>query len=445
MGHCITVEKLGIPTTPLVTRAFHELAIGNATKRGMPHARITFTPHPVASKTPEELRAYVEGKEPFTGEPFMATIVGALTKPLTAEERATGPMKVASGPERYGPDTPDHLQQFYLDNGMTDYLPVIIPTEEQVTAMLAGTRRKPDEIVGRMAAGAYEPWEYTVRQVAINAVMAGCRPEYLPVLLAIASSGTPSLMSSTNSFAYAAVINGPIRDRLEMNYGIGALGPFAQANATIGRAWTLISKNLGNGGIPGDTYLGSLGNNLNYNNLIIAENEEASPWSPLSVQKGFKAGDNVVTLFQGLGMVPGQGAKGGALWDGHHEKQISDIFKIFTGLFGAFAVLDPLVAQDLKKNGFDTKEQLIDWLFENTRQTVADYKGRHFYDGFDLPRALNGIEPFVSWSKLPDDALVPYWPSKDFIHVVVTGGQTNAFFQAGNLRHVRSISIDQWL
>jgi len=289
----------------MVTIAFKDLAILNVAKRGMPHERITFTPHPVWGKTPEEVRAYVEGNDPVSGKPMMPEIVDALTRPLSAEESKTGTISPSVGPPTYS-DTADNLQEYYLNNGMTDYLPIVLPTEARVEAMLKGTSHSPDEQCGQMAGGAYPPWSYTVRQVAINAVMAGCRPEYLPVVLAIASSGTPSLMSSTNSFAYAAVINGPIRDKLNMNYSIGALGPFAQPNAAIGRAWTLLSRNLANAGIPGDTYMGSQGNNLNYNNLIMAENEAASPWAPFHVQKGFRAEENVVSMFRGLGITPGR-------------------------------------------------------------------------------------------------------------------------------------------
>jgi hypothetical protein len=441
------VEKLGVPTTPLVTRAFKDLAILNVAKRGMPHERITFTPHPVASKTPEQLRAYVEGNDPVSGKPMMKEIVDALTVPLTEEEKKTGTVHVSAGPDKYGPDTVANLRQYYHDNGMTDYLPVVIPTQEAVEEMLAGSSHKPDEQVGTMAAatGAYPAWSFTVKQVAINAVMAGCRPEYFPVLLAIASSGQTSLSSSTNSFASAAIINGPIRDKLQMNYGIGALGPFAQSNAAIGRAWLLISKNLANGGIPGDTYMGSLGNNLNYNNLIIAENEAASPWAPFHVQKGFEAKENVVSLFRGLGIVPGQGARGTSTDTPKYEEQFSDLFSVLTGFFGGLVVADPLIAQNLKERGYDTKEKLIDWLYKNTTQSVKDYKGRDFAYGFDYPRSLKGLEPYATWYKMPDDAMIPRWPRASDINVVVTGGQTNAFFQGASLSYTVSISIDKWM
>jgi hypothetical protein len=341
-------------------------------------------------------------------------------------------------------DTADELQEYFLNNGMTDFLPIILPTEERVEAMLKGTSHAPDEVAGKMAAGAYAPWQFTVKQVAVNAVMAGCRPEYFPIMLAIAATGTPSLFSSTNSFAYAAVINGPIRDKLNMNYGIGAMGPFAQPNAAIGRAWTLLSKNLGNGGVPGDTYMGSQGNNLNYNNIVIAENESASPWTPLHVQKGFKAEENVVSLFRGLGIVPGQGARGTSTDTPKYEEQFSDLFSVFTGFFGGLVVADPLIAASLKERGYDTKEKLIAWLYKNTTQTVKDYKSRDFAYGFDYPRALKGLEPYATWYKMPDDAVIPRWPHESDVNVVVTGGQTNAFFQGGSLSYTVSESIDKW-
>ena len=427
----------------MVTIAFKDLAILNVAKRGMPHERITFTPHPVWGKTPEELRAYVEGNDPVSGKPMMPEIVDALTRPLSAEESKTGTISPSVGPPTYS-DTADNLQEYYLNNGMTDYLPIVLPTEARVEAMLKGTSHSPDEQCGQMAGGAYPPWSYTVRQVAVNAVMAGCRPEYLPVVLAIASSGTPSLMSSTNSFAYAAVINGPIRDKLNMNYSIGALGPFAQPNAAIGRAWTLLSRNLANAGIPGDTYMGSQGNNLNYNNLIMAENEAASPWAPFHVQKGFRAEENVVSMFRGLGITPGQGARGTSTDTPKYEEQFSDLFSVFTGFFGGLVVADPLTAVSLRNRGYDTKEKLIDWLYKNTNQTVKDYKSRNFAYGFDYPRALKGLEPYATWYKMPDDAVIPRWPHVSDINVVVVGGQTNAFFQGGCLSYGVSISIDKW-
>src|SRR4029434_10469753 len=145
-----------------------------------------------------------------------------------------------------------------------------------------------------------EAWEFDVEKVAVNAVMAGARPEYLPVILALASSGITARSSSTTSFATIPVIHGPIRNELAMNTGIGVMGPYNHANATIGRAYGLLSQNLQGGSIPGDSYMGSQGNGYAYGTVTFAENEERSPWTPFHVQHGFQRSDSTVSVFGGL-------------------------------------------------------------------------------------------------------------------------------------------------
>jgi len=164
------------------------------------------------------------------------------------------------------------------------------------------TSRKADEVVGHHTATHFrEVWECTVEQVAVNAVMAGARPEYFPVILAIAATGASARGSSTSSMASMVVVNGPVRTEIGMNAGTGAMGPYNQANATIGRAFGLLSQNLQGGSAPGDTYMGSMGNALAYASPTFAENEEASPFEPLHVQRGFAPTDSTVTLFSGEG------------------------------------------------------------------------------------------------------------------------------------------------
>ena len=138
----------------MITQAFVQLATLNAAKRGMPHIRIAYTPHPVAGKTAEQLWQYVEGPDPVSGKPLMKEIADDLTRPLTAEDTKTGRITPDTGPATYT-DTADGLQELYLNNGMTDFLPIIIPTEERVDAMLKGTSHAPDELVGKMAGCAY--------------------------------------------------------------------------------------------------------------------------------------------------------------------------------------------------------------------------------------------------------------------------------------------------
>ena len=156
--------------------------------------------------------------------------------------------------------------------------------------------------MGELRSG-YEALQFTVEKVAANAVMAGARPER-PVILTLAASGVPAIATSTQSFARMIMVNGPIRNEIHMNSGTGALSPFNQANSVIGRAATLISLNLGAGGVPNETYWGSQGNTLNYNHVTFAENEEYLPdgWKPFHVLKGFKPEESVVNLFHGYGL-----------------------------------------------------------------------------------------------------------------------------------------------
>jgi hypothetical protein len=430
---------MGIPTAPMVTIAFKDLAKATAAKRGMPDERICFTPHPVWGKTDEEMYAYLEGNDPVTGKPLMKEVIGALTDPLTADEQKTGTMTPSVGPPIFT-DTLDNLQRYFRDNGMTDFMPIIIPTKEKVDAMLKGTSHSPDEVVGELtpARGSFPSWKFTVHHVAVNAVMAGAEPEWFPIILALSASGLPSLSSSTNSFAVAAVINGPIRDKLNMNYGIGAMGPFNDVNAAIGRAWTLFSKNCGNCGQAGETYLGTQGNAVNYGNIVIVENEKDSPWKPFHVDKGFRSEENVASVFFGYGIAQGQGGLGSAVKPVPlFDKGLLYNFTPLTSIFGALCVLDPLVAKDLVSLGYDTKEKLTDYLHKNATLTVGDAKTMLFTGG----GAMRGPQA----ASLKDDDLIPRWANASLINVVVVGGQTNPYYQVGNLSYSRSVSIDKWM
>jgi len=425
---------MGIPAAPMVTIAFKDLAKTNAAKRGMPLQRISFTPHPVWGKTDAEMYAYLEGNDPVSGKPLMKEVVDSLTRPLIAEESKTGTVTPPTGAPTFT-DTADNLQQYFLDNGMTDFMPIILPTQEKVDAMLKATSHKPDEVVGKMtpARGAFPEWSYTVQHVAVNAVMAGATPDYFPTLLAIASTGISALFSSTNSLVSAAVINGPIRDTLQMNYGIGAMGPFNQANAVIGRAWTLMSKNLDGGGVAGETYMGSQGNIINYNNLIIPENEKDSPWPPFHVQKGFKPEENVLSFFFGFSIAQGQGGKGlGMKPIPHYHEAMSANCAPFATLYGALFILDPLVAHGLGDLGYKTKDDVANWLQKNTTVTLKDVRTMLF------------SAPPRDSANLPDDAVIPKWPRPESFVFVVCGGQTNPYHQIANMSYRLSVSIDKW-
>jgi hypothetical protein len=251
--HCITLEnQYGVPTVGVHAKPFASVVRSVAYTKGMPHQRFAFVPMPVMGKTSSELKAYIDGIDPVTGKPLMEEIVEALTKPLSDQEK----QKIRidrSTPRLIDPDNESNLRRLFLDNGWTDHLPIVVPTEERVAAMLSGTRRKADEVVGTMRpTRTREGWQFTVEKVAVNAVMAGAKPEYLPVILALAASEVTARPSTTTSGATMAVINGPIRHQIGMNWGIGAMGPYNHANATIGRAFGLLSQNLQGGSVPGE-------------------------------------------------------------------------------------------------------------------------------------------------------------------------------------------------
>ncbi|HZC46847.1 MAG TPA: TlpA disulfide reductase family protein [Candidatus Acidoferrum sp.] len=188
--------------------------------------------------------------------------------------------------------------EFMFERGLTDGLPVVPPTPERVMWMLTGTRRDPRDVVAIVPPNLAPA---TVEKVAVNAVMAGCKPEYLPVVLAALEAvctdefNIHGIMSTTWGATPVIVVNGPIRHRLDMNMGMMALGYGTRSNATIGRALKLVLRNVG-GARPGDIERSTLGAPGKFTTCF-AEWEERSPWEPLHVERGFSKDDNVVTVF----------------------------------------------------------------------------------------------------------------------------------------------------
>ncbi|HYE89392.1 MAG TPA: UGSC family (seleno)protein, partial [Terriglobales bacterium] len=295
----MTIEaKYGVPVVAMHTDKFDRVAASVARVNGMPGLRQVFVPQPIMGKTAAQLRAYVDGRDPITGRPVMQEVVEGLTHPIA---NAEGAEYDRSTPRLVPADTAENLEQLFLESHWTDGLPIVLPTEARVEAMLAATKRKRDEVVGRMRSTHFrEYWEYTVEKVAVNAVMAGARPAYFPVILALAATGVTARSSSSSAMAAMAVVNGPVRAEIGMNAGIGAMGPYNHANATIGRAYGLLSQNGQGGSVPGLSYMGNQGNSYAYNSLTFAEHEERSPWTPFHTQHGRRADDSAVSVFSGV-------------------------------------------------------------------------------------------------------------------------------------------------
>ena len=437
----MTLESAyGVPAVPVVVHVFEDLVKAAAFAGGMPNERFVFVPMPVMGKTPSELRAYVDGRDPVTGRPVMEEVVECLTRPLTDEEKRTDSI-VRRNPKFIGPDTERGLGRLFRKNLWTDMLPIKLPTKERVAEMLKATGHGPGEVIGEMRpAGTREGWSYTVEQVAVNAVMAGAEPEYFPVILALASSRVSARHSSTSSFASMVVVNGPMGKEIGMNSGIGAMGPYNHANATIGRAYGLLSQNLQGGSIPGDTYLGSQGNNYAYNSITFAENEDASPWEPFHVQKGFKAGESVVSVFERVWSTSFHLGLREKYWRAH----LSDLLRGINPFAEVVFVLDPLAANlFVDRGGFDTKEKLYTWVHENIRQSAGVYWDDQLVRNYVRPMALGNVEPYATWLKAREDEMIPRFPVSS-IHAVVVGGSTNAYWRIMGCRYATSVSVDRW-
>ncbi|MDA8626681.1 thioredoxin family protein [Pseudomonadales bacterium] len=189
------------------------------------------------------------------------------------------------------------------DQGWSDGLPVVPPTAERVMRMLAGTRRQPDEIIGIVPPD-FAPC--SIEKIAINAVLAGCRPEYLPVVIAAVEAVLEDqfcmhgLLATTYFSGPMVIVNGPISRAIGMNSGGNALGQGNRANATIGRALQLIIRNVG-GGRPGGVDRSALGNPGKYT-FCFSEDETNSCWESLAVEKGFSSEESTVTVFAADGM-----------------------------------------------------------------------------------------------------------------------------------------------
>jgi thiol-disulfide isomerase/thioredoxin len=195
----------------------------------------------------------------------------------------------------------DEIEAAFM-RGWTDGLPVVPPTPLRVLAMLDGTTRRPDEVVAVVPPDLVE---CTVEKVAINAVMAGCKPEYLPVVIAAVEAACTDafnmhgLLATTMPSGPVLIINGPIRRALGMSSGMNVFGQGNRANSTIGRALQLVVRNVG-GGRPGEVDRATFGNPGKVG-FCFAEDEEGSPWTPLSVDLGAAPGASTVTLFPGEG------------------------------------------------------------------------------------------------------------------------------------------------
>jgi hypothetical protein len=237
-----------------------------------------------------------------------------------------------------------------------------------------------------------------------------------------------------------AVVNGPIRHELGMNAGIGAMGPHNHANATIGRAYGLLSQNLQGGSVPGLTYMGSQGNAYAYGSPTFAENEERSPWEPFHVQHGFRPTDSAVSVFNGCRST----AFTLGLRERHWREHVGNMLRGLDPHTPPTLLLDPIAArQFVDRGGFAKKDALIDWLYDAARMPAGEYWDYQLVQNYIYPRATFGEEPWASRLKAAPGELIPMFRRGD-IHVVVVGGETNGYWRIMGCTYQKTVSVDEW-
>jgi hypothetical protein len=304
--------------------------------------------------------------------------------------------------------------EFCFAQGWTDGLPVVPPTEDRVRAMLEGARLGPKQEVGFVA---HRAVSVTAEKVAINAVMAGCKPEYMPVVVAAVEGIADPRWSyhgpgtSTAGAAVLLIVNGPIARELDVNAGDNLFGPGWRANLTIGRAVRLVMRNVC-GSLPGTLDRGTLGHpgKLSY---VIAENEAESPWTPLHVERGFRTDQSTVTVM--AAEAPHQFYNQLSSTAEGVLTTLCDDMRISGNVMGQphyAIVLAGEHTRTIAGDGWD-KPRIRQFVWEHTQSSHAHLKRTQRMAGPILPGDEGKLRPLVA---SPDDLLV-----------VVAGGRAGAF------------------
>lgn len=381
-------------------------------------------PGVIMTDGPEEFRRKVEG--------LVDQVVEGLATPVqtTAKPAEPGPKDIIFRGEL------DDVQEFFTKNLWTDGLPVTPPTIERVQRFLRFTDRSPDEVIGVLLP---EKRQATVWNVAVNGVMAGCRPEYMPVLLAVVEAiADPHFRiedaGSTPGWEPLVILNGPIVKELDCNYGSGVMRVGRQANTSIGRFLRLYMRNVPGLRIPpGATDKGSIASSFN---VALAENEDAVAqlgWQPFSVDRGFKHGENVVTVQSVVAISPpiypggdrardlvqtiadawGQGTCAYWSWSG-----------IMFSKWYPLLVMSPSIAKGIAREGW-TKADIGNYLYETVKMPAhrtEEYAQQCGLTDFNLRKLVEeGTIPQAYYQSADPNRLIPVFVRPDWIGIVIAG------------------------
>jgi len=328
----------------------------------------------------------------------------------------------------------DAINRLYRKNRWSDGLPIVPPTRERVEAMLRFAGRPRDALVARVAP-AFGP--ATVEGIAINAVMAGCDPEYLPVLIAAVEAvsapefNLQAVQATTNPVAVMIILNGPLARTLEVNSTFNCLGEGYWANATLGRALRLVLRNIG-GALPGDMDRATQGQPGKYT-FCCAENEAENPWEPLHVERGYRADQSTVTVV---------GVEGTINMNTHTDKG-DEVLNMFAQtmihppsneyIFGGepWLILGPEHAATLARAGY-SKADIKATLWELSRMPASILPPK------DLERVRNARRPELG--EFGAEAMLTISPRPEDICIVVAGGPGTHSTYAPSFGMIRSVT-----
>jgi hypothetical protein len=392
-------------------------------------------------------------------EKMFNTMMASLTSPITPEEASPRAKPKVTATLTFTADSIDaaieDLHQRFLDNQWSDGLPFIPPTPERVRWMLSGTSRSPDEALGPISP---RNGMATIEKVAINAVMAGAKPEYLPVIIAaVEALADPQFdelhfATSTGSFNLAIAVSGPIAEEIGMNSGLGLLSYGNRANSSIGRAVRLALINFGHTWTAQND-MALVGRPGAHAFMTFAENQAQSPWPSYHVSQGFKPDDSAVTLTVTGGYASGVSATsvygGGAVALVPPEAILKSIASDMTRIRGGiaagdaagnilagnekalrsnyrkyFIVFNPEVAQELHDRLGYTRESVREYLFETAS---VPYEQLSAVDVRAVQRAIDiGYIPADRLARfkqgLRPGGTIPMLSKPEDIHVIVAGG-----------------------
>jgi len=392
--------------------------------------------------------------------PWVPDMVDALTRPLTAEEAASGTYQAPAPPRIAMTGTYDEVMAYYegdlmaTDAGgpwawMTVGLPVVPPTEERVAMMLQGTSHSPDEVI-EFGGWGKVPRAATLEKIAANAVMAGCKPEYFPAVLAIAETGACAGYPGDSSFGNMYVVSGPYAKEIGMNSGFCFLESGNPANMALEHACQLMGVNLGNclHGLnnlerTGSTHWGT----------TFAENPD-TPWDTLNVDLGFESDESVLLYFRSkVTLVPFQNMETKNTTS-LEECQPGTPDHIVAGLSTAtqqrsgIILFTPDTARWYRdKWGFDSIQEIQDYFWENVVHPAGDWYNNYWFVTHTQRGRYESREPGIRQLNpdhldLPPDTLIPMFDSPEAITVIVAGGSGDAYtFGFGG---PSAISIDKW-